>query len=109
MSNIKTVKFIINLDIGCRWRHQHASFKNQITGFVIQLEIFFNDKWYPVARYDTAHGFAHKDVIHFNGKTDKSPLIFTDYADALNFAQSDIKTNWEKYRENFYREVKKYD
>lgn len=109
MADIKTIKFIVNLDFGCRWRHSHTSFKSQIIGFVIQFEIFFHGKWYPVVRYDTAHGFAHKDVIHFNEKIDKFPLVFTDYGDALNFAQSDIKLNWEKYRNNFLKEVQNND
>ncbi len=105
MPDIKTTEFIVNLDFGCRWRHHHASFKNQVIGFVTQLEIFFNGKWYPVVRYDTAHGYAHRDIIHYSGKADKSPFLFTDYADALNFAQSDIKLNWKKYREKFFKEV----
>jgi hypothetical protein len=38
-----------------------------ITDFVVQYEIFINDKWCPVVRYDTAHGYAHKDLIHPDG------------------------------------------
>lgn len=32
-------------------------------GFVLQIEIYEDGIWYPVIRYDTAHGEAHIDYI----------------------------------------------
>jgi len=34
------------------------------------------------------------------------PLFTDNYTDALDFADGDIKTNWEFYRERFLREAK---
>ncbi|MEW6040396.1 MAG: hypothetical protein AB1633_02635 [Elusimicrobiota bacterium] len=58
------VKYLTNIS---RIRHYHLQFKNQVIEFMVQLEIKIKNKWYPVVRYDTKHGFAHKDVIHFDG------------------------------------------
>ena len=30
---------------------------------VVQYEALINDKWYPVVRYDSAHGFFHRDLL----------------------------------------------
>ncbi|MEW6419926.1 MAG: hypothetical protein AB1480_17730 [Nitrospirota bacterium] len=57
------------------------------------------------SQYDTAHGFAHKDVLTFSGKVAKHKLPFSDYNLALTFAEKDLKENWLKYRENFLKEV----
>ena len=39
--------------------------RGQIEAFVVQLECSFSrDKWTPVVRYDTTHGFAHRDTMH---------------------------------------------
>jgi hypothetical protein len=35
----------------------------EIYSFVVQLECFWKGKWKPVVRYDTAHGFAHRDKM----------------------------------------------
>jgi hypothetical protein len=37
--------------------------RNRVLRFVVQLECRFNDEWHPVVRYDTAHNFAHRDVL----------------------------------------------
>ena len=39
--------------------------KNGIAKFVVQYEALINERWRPIVRYDTSHGFAHKDIIHF--------------------------------------------
>ena len=70
-----------------------------------QYELLIKGKWFPVVRYDTAHGFAHKDVLAFNGTATKYELPFTDYNVALTFAEKDLKENWLIYRENFLKEV----
>jgi len=72
---------------------RHLRVKTKLVQFTVQLEIFFNNKWYPVVRYDTAHGFAHKDLIHKDGKIDKTPIFYLDYNDALTFAEFDLITN----------------
>jgi len=51
-------------------------------------------QWHPVVRYDTAHGFAHRDLLDIKGRVKKTPLFNQDYNDALSFAESDLKANW---------------
>ena len=50
--------------------------KGEILGFVAQYEALISGEWRPVVRYDTAHGFAHRDVIRANGEVVKQPLFF---------------------------------
>lgn len=71
--------------------------------FVVQFETFIDNNWRPVIRYDTAHGFAHKDVLNFKGKViEKIEMTEIDYKQALQIANIDIETNWKKYKEKFF-------
>ena len=56
-------------------------------------------------RYDTAHGFTHKDIIHANGRKDKIPLFIADFKEALDFSDKDLKNNWQIYCEQFLKEA----
>jgi len=62
---------------------------------------------FPVVRYDSSHGFAHRDLFDMRGQKRKTPLFTTDRNDALTFAESDIKDNWEIYRQRFLQEAKR--
>jgi len=90
------------------------------------LEICVKNKWQPIVRYDTAHRFAHKDIIHVDGTKEKIPLNISDFSvidrsasggkEALTFSDKDLsakgrsayggKANWRIYREQFLKEVK---
>lgn len=76
---------------------------NQVVEFVVQYEIIIQDKWYPVVRYDTTHGFAHKDKLSRDGKVRKEILPFNDFNLALTFAEKDLRDNWQKYRKRFLK------
>lgn len=89
-----------------RLRVKAYKHKNKILGFVVQYEAKIQNKWEVIVRYDTSHGFAHKDIIHADGKIDKEPFIWQDYNVALTYATEDLKRNWEKYRNNYEKEVK---
>ena len=77
--------------------------KGIILEFVVQYEALMSDQWQPIVRYDTAHGFAHKDIMKANGKTIKQPLFFETYNLAFTYTTIDLKLNWKKYREDFSR------
>jgi hypothetical protein len=49
--------------------------------------INIKNKWYQVVRYDTAHGFAHKDILPYKGDVRKEKLPFNDLNLALTFAE----------------------
>ena len=81
--------------------------RNRILKFVVQLECRFNDEWCPVVRYDTAHDFAHRDVLYPSGASEKTEMVTQDYNKALTFAIKDLANNWEKYRRRYERWLKK--
>lgn len=56
--------------------------------------------WYPVARYDTAHGFLHLDLYTQRGQT-KYRIPIQDLNQALTFAIADLKANWRTYKRRF--------
>lgn len=75
--------------------------KGIILEFVVQYEAMILDEWQPLVRYDTAHGFAHKDIIKADGEIIKQPLFFETYNLAFTYATIDLKVNWKKYLERF--------
>jgi hypothetical protein len=67
-------------------------------------ETKIKDAWYPVARYDTSHGFAHRDLLDIKGGVKKTPLFNQDFNNALTFAENDLKLNWFYYKNRFLGE-----
>jgi len=104
---LKIVEYNTPLGLDGRRRTRHIRVNKNIVEFVVQYEIRINNKWYPVIRYDTAHGFAHKDKLSYKGDVTKEELPFSDYNLALTYAEKDLKDNWQRYRDNFLREIKK--
>ena len=101
----RKVEYIIPLTEDTQLRHIHTRWKKEVIGFTIQLEIQIKNKWQPTVRYDTAHGFAHKDIIHPDGSSEKIPLYILNFKEALTFSDKDLKANWGIYREQFLKEV----
>ncbi len=97
----KEVEYTIRIGPNDRYRHLHIKQREKIVFFRIQFETKIKDIWYPVVRYDTSHGFTHRDLLDSRGQVKKTPLFNQDFNDALTFAESDLKTNWEYYKERF--------
>ena len=58
------------------------------------------DGQHTVARYDTAHGTAHRDLVSPRDRlVEKRWLIDLDFPEALEYAVSDFKTNHVRYLE----------
>lgn len=102
--NEKTIEYVLRIGPLDRYRHVHTQHGRKIVFFRVQYETKIGDLWYPVVRYDTAHGFAHRDLINIRGDIRKTPLFNQDYNNALTFAESDLKTNWHLYRRAFMEE-----
>ena len=100
----KAVEYVIRIGPGDRYRHLHIQKKGKIVFFRVQYETRIGNQWYPVVRYDTAHGVAHRDLLDIKGHVKKTPLFNQDYNDALSFAESDLKTNWLFYKRAFTEE-----
>ena len=99
------IEFAIRIGPNDRYRHLHIKNKGKILYFRVQYETLVSNKWCPVVRYDTAHGFAHRDLLNIRGKIEKTPLFNQDYNDALTFAENDLKFNWKQYKRRFWEEV----
>lgn len=101
----RIVKFELPLTATDRVRHFHQVEKGQIKSFTVQYETFLKDKWNAVVRFDTAHGFAHRDLIHIGGSQEKKEFDFENFNDALTFAEDDIRSNWQQYKLNYLKEL----
>jgi len=74
MENNK-VEYTIRIGPSDRYRHLHIKERGKIVFFRVQYESKINQIWYPVVRYDTAHGFAHRDLLNLKGDAHvKSPF-----------------------------------
>lgn len=100
----REIDYLIRLGENDRYRHKHHRAKGKVVSFSIQYETKFRGKWHPVVRYDTSHGFAHRDLMDRNGKIRKTPIFMHNLGDALTFAESDLKENWEIYKKRFIGE-----
>lgn len=105
---LKELRFTVMLspDQKDRLRVIASKEKGEIARFVVQYEAYINDSWRNIVRYDTSHGFAHKDIIHPNGTINKQPLPFTDFNIAFTFATQDLKVSWKWYRIAYEKELK---
>lgn len=106
---MKIVEYVTPLGFDGRRRTRHIRRGNNIIEFIVQYELKIRNEWYPVVRYDTAHGFAHKDILYYKGESRKEILPFDDFNLVLTFAEKDLKDNWQKYKDHFLEEAKKYD
>lgn len=80
--------------------------EGNVTGFVVQYEALIENEWRSVVRYDTAHGFAHRDLLHPGGDTEKQPLYLPSLNLALTFAIQDLKMLWTRYRAGYEEELR---
>jgi hypothetical protein len=69
---------------------------------VAQYETRTQGIWQPIARYDTAHGFFHIDVYTARGSR-KYRVEITELSEVLTFAINDLKTNWQLYKQQWFR------
>lgn len=93
--------FFIKLTAEDRIRVLIKTDKGEVEKFTVQYEIFRKEKWQPVVRYDTAHGYAHRDLFTKEGKIDKMRLKMDSFAKSLNWSLEDLKNKWEYYRSQY--------
>jgi len=105
MSNLKEIQFVVMLTPEDRYRHKHLRLRVNVLSFVVQYETKLKGKWLPVVRYDSEHGFAHRDLFDKKGNKKKTPMFTNDYNEALTYAEYDIKSNWEFYKQSFLGDV----
>ena len=100
-------EFFISLPGGAILRERFTKDLGHVLRFVVQLEAYIEEMWTPITRYDTAHGFVHRDDLKPDGSQIKTPpMTFAHYDDALNFAVRDLRSNYEIYIERYLRWIR---
>jgi hypothetical protein len=96
------VSYVYLLAADVRYRVIFEVDKGKVISFVVQLEWFDGVRWSPVVRYDTAHGFAHRDRYSTDGTVNKHEgLPVSDFSGALTYAIQDIRRNWQDWLRDF--------
>ncbi len=98
---MRTVEYQKRFDDGNRSRVEFTTERGKILKFAVQLECYFAGRWHPVLRYDTAHGFAHRDILRPKKDAIKEKLDLPGYDEALTFAIDDLNRNWLQYRRRY--------
>jgi len=91
-----------------RYRHRHVLEKDLIVEFSVQYEAYLEGRWHPIVRYDCAHGFAHRDLIHPDGTESKTDFRYWDHAQVLTYGERDLKENWRSYRGHYVKELARH-
>jgi hypothetical protein len=81
--------------------------RGRVRHFVVQYEALIRGKWQAIVRYDTAHGYPHRDLIHPRRPAEKVPLATSDLNSAMTFAIQDVQALWPAYREKYEREFRR--
>ena len=88
--------------IRCRYRRRG----NQVLEYTVPLEIWQDETWRPIVRYDNAHGFCHCDTIHADGTQDKVPIYRGDANSNFTWAIKELRATWQSQRARFLAEIK---
>jgi hypothetical protein len=75
----------------------------ELLEFTVQYETLIDDNWYPVVRYDSAHGHGHRDILDQTGQPIEKfwlPPTFS-HKDSAAYAQNDLREHWQQYRDEF--------
>lgn len=98
----RVTEYVSPLGENARKRHYHETARGKVQAFAVQLEVFVAGECRPVIRYDSAHGFAHRDRYFLDGRSTKTELQM-DFHEALLFADEDVREHWRDYQERFMR------
>jgi len=100
---MRTVEFRRLLDYDNALRVMFETERGQILRFVVQLECLFAEdgEWTEVVRYDTARGYAHRDIMHPTKKEEKTEMSVQDYNEAFTIAMDDVVEKRYDYRRRY--------
>jgi hypothetical protein len=98
-------KHVIELEEGFRIVAEYWWLPGKIARFAIILIFPYEAKlgYHMVCRYDTAHNFAHLDLLNQKGKVMEKVAIPSNlkYKEAFLYAQDDLKKNYKRYWEKY--------
>jgi hypothetical protein len=86
-----------------RLKIRFETVKGKVSRLVVQYEAFVGDTWEPIVRYDTAHGFLHKDLYlgRRGGRIRKERIRVADLRQGLIEAIDELEKHWESYKKRF--------
>jgi hypothetical protein len=105
--NEKEFFIFLGNQLNDRIRVRFVKKAGEIVDLVIQYEALINGKWIAIVRYDCAHGFFHRDILHPNGDKEKKVIEAPDLKYAFTFARQDLEDKWEWYKEQFIKKMRK--
>jgi len=69
---------------------------------LVQYEAEIQGRWWPIVRYDMAHGYLHRDVMKPDGTVaEKQVIPYEDLGEALTLARDELRRQWLFYRRQF--------
>ena len=90
--------WIVWLNDACWIETEKHTAGGRVTGFRVVLLAEIDGVTHCVTRFDTAHGFAHRDVLAFGGRiVAKKIMAEQDFTLAFEAAYFDILENHERY------------
>lgn len=84
----------------CRYVRQGK----QILEYTVQLELWCQENWRAIFRYDNAHGFCHSDLIHADGSQEKTRICRGDTKTNFTWAIQELRGSWGSQRSRFLAE-----
>ncbi|HLF89489.1 MAG TPA: hypothetical protein VI451_11120 [Anaerolineales bacterium] len=90
MGDMVEREFFISLPGDAALRVRYVKERGLILRFLVQLEVYLENVWLLITRYDNAHHFVHRDDLKPDGTQLKTPpMAFVDNETAFNFALQD--------------------
>jgi hypothetical protein len=89
--------FFLWLEYYNRIRIRLLTERGNLLKVLCQYESLIDDHWTPIVRYDSAHGFFHKDILYSDGTKEKRDVNYVDLNSAFNYAREDLENNWRSY------------
>lgn len=81
--------------------------KGEVKEFVVKLLCESDGKYHEILRYDSGHECPHKDILSIHGEVIRKVWYdFLDNGQALTMAITDIRDNYEFYRERYLKWLK---
>ena len=97
---LREEEFFITLSAEDRIRVRLQLRHGEPVEMTVQLEAFIEEQWFPVRRYDTAHGYLHVHSAPWDDNRDRSTAVeHGGLKGAVTMAIREIKENWPRYRE----------
>lgn len=80
--------------------------RGRVVRFVVQYEARIDGKWYNIVRYDSAHGYAHRDTLDERGNNYRKDELGLTFDQAPQFAQAEIAEHWQRFRREFIQRMR---